>query len=184
MKKILDTALSFTIFLILFSACKTVEVIPQGRLNMISSRNVDNHMGDYVLVKSYMGMSNADLKKQYKKKFKEKSNTIEEALDITVKNTPGGEFLKNVKLNQIIVRKGKKERMFWAFEGDVWGVKGQESSYRGFSIGDMVQWKDFKKTTHKGKITGLKDSKECMVKEDDAENSKAVEYDKLVKVSE
>ena len=76
----------------------------------------------------------------------------------------------------------KKTRLFWAFEGDVWGT--QQQSYRGFSIGDLVQWKDFKQTTHKGKITGLKDSSECMVKENGDENSKAVAYDKLAKVSE
>ena len=166
---------------LLFSNCKTVKVIQQGTLNMVSARNVDSKM-DYVLVKSYMGISEKDLKKESKKKFKEKSNTMEEALNQTVKNTPGGEFLKNVKLYQVVVTKGKKTRQSWAFEGDVWGT--QQQSYRGFSIGDLVQWKDFKKVTHKGKITGLKDSSECMVKENGDENSKSVSYDKLSKVSE
>ena len=48
----------------------------------------------------------------------------------------------------------------------------------------MVQWKDMLGKTHKGKITGLKDSKECMVKEDGKSDSKAVEYDRVTKVSE
>jgi hypothetical protein len=48
----------------------------------------------------------------------------------------------------------------------------------------MVQWKDKLGKTHKGKITGLKDSKECMVKEEGKEDSKAVEYDRVTKVSE
>jgi hypothetical protein len=60
---------------LLFSNCKTVEVIQQGTLNMVSARNVDSKM-DYVLVKSYMGISEKDLKKESKKKFKEKSNKM------------------------------------------------------------------------------------------------------------
>lgn len=48
----------------------------------------------------------------------------------------------------------------------------------------MVQWKDMLGIVHKGRVTGFKDSKECMVKEEGKENSKAIEYDKLVKVNE
>jgi hypothetical protein len=77
-----------------------------GKLNMISNRNVDSKM-DYVLIKNYVGGSKKELKRY-------KGKTIEEAIDKVVKATPGGEFLKNVKLYVI-------DSKYYAVEGDVWG---------------------------------------------------------------
>lgn len=57
---------------------------------MISNRNVDSKM-DYFLLKNYMGASNRNQKKR-------KRTTLEDAIDETVRNTSGGEFLKNVKV--------------------------------------------------------------------------------------
>ena len=143
-----------------------------GKLNMISERNIDTK-AEYVLLKSYMGASD-------KEKRASTSTTIEDATNETVKNTPGGEFLKNVKVYTVSMEKRKE--VYFAIEGDVWGFAGAEN-FRGFKVGDKVQWKDVKGTMHKGKITGLNDSKECMVKEAGKETSKLITYDRLIKIS-
>jgi len=44
-------------------------------------------------------------------------------------------------------------------EGDVWGIAGQES-FRGFKIGNVLQWKELT-ITKKGVITGLTNSEKC-----------------------
>jgi hypothetical protein len=167
----LFTAKTLLVATIFLSSCAGVKVTQIGKLNMISNRNVDSKM-DYTLLKNYMGSSNKEIKKA-------KATTLEDAIDETVRNTSGGEFLKNVKVYLV----QNKKKMYYAVEGDVWGVKGQEN-FRGFVVGDIVQWKDMLGKTHKGKITGLKDSKECMVKEEGKTDSKAVEFDRLTKVSE
>lgn len=118
-----------------------------------------------------MGASKKELKKST-------AQTIEDAVDATVRNTAGGEFLKNVKLYS--VQNGSK--MSFAVEGDIWGIAGVEN-FRGFKVGDMVQWKDIT-GVHKGKITGLKDASECMIKEDGQDASKTISYDKLSKINE
>jgi hypothetical protein len=167
----LFTAKTLLVATIFLSSCAGVKVTQIGKLNMISNRNVDSKM-DYTLLKNYMGSSNKEIKKA-------KATTLEDAIDETVRNTSGGEFLKNVKVYLV----HNKKKMYYAVEGDVWGVKGQEN-FRGFVVGYMVQWKDMLGKIHKGKITGLKDSKECMVKEEGKSDSKSVEYDRVTKVSE
>jgi len=137
---------------------------------MVSERNIDTKT-EYSLLRSYMGGSDKEIRSS-------RAETLEEATNETVKNTPGGEFLKNVKYYLVI--KGKE--LFYAVEGDVWGIAGTEN-FRGFKVGDRVQWKDGK-GTRKGKITGLKDSKECMIKEEGKTESKAISYDKITKVAE
>jgi hypothetical protein len=156
---------------ILLTNCGSLKVTQIAKLNMVSNRNVESTI-EYSLLKSYMGASEKEIKKT-------KAKTLEDAIDETVRNTAGGEFLKNMKVYLV----QSKNEMYFAVEGDVWGVKGQEK-FRGFSIGDMVQWKDILGKPHKGKITGLKDSKECMIKEEGNENSKAVEYDRIIKLLE
>jgi hypothetical protein len=157
---------------IALSSCSTV--IELGRLNMVSTRNVESN-ANYVLIKNYSGGDKAEIKKALKKT---KATTLDAAVDETVRNVAGGEFLKNVKVYGV----KKKEVMYLLVEGDVWGVSGQES-YRGFKVGDIVQWKELT-ITKKGTITGLTDSEKCMVKEEGAENSQSVKYINLVKVSE
>ena len=61
-----------------------------GRLSVVSNRNFESKY-EYVLLKSYAGTSNNDL-------IRNKARTIEEAIDIVVKSTAGGEFLKNIKI--------------------------------------------------------------------------------------
>lgn len=114
---------------------------------MISNRNVESK-ADYVLLKNYAGGDMREIKKALKKT---KAVTLDQAVDETARNVAGGEFLKNVKVYGV----KKKDKMYLFIEGDVWGLT-DNISYRGFKIGDIVQWKDFT-GTHKGKITGLTD---------------------------
>jgi hypothetical protein len=154
------------------NSCSTV--VELGRLNMVSTRNVESK-ADYVMLKNYAGGDMSEIKKALKKT---KSTSLDQAVDETVKNVAGGEFLKNVKVYAV----KKKEKMYLFVEGDVWGLN-ENISYRGFKIGDIVQWKDLA-VTHKGKITGLTDSDKCMVKEEGKENSESVRYSQLTKVNE
>ena len=117
---------------LMISSCATV--IQLGKLNMISNRNIESKM-DYVLIKNYAGGLPKEIKKSLKKT---KATTLDAAVDETVKNVAGGEFLKNVKLYGVV----KKKQMYLLVEGDVWGVSGNES-FRGFKVGDTVQWKEF-----------------------------------------
>ena len=64
----------------------------------------------------------------------------------------------------------------------VWEIADQER-FRGFKIGNVVQWKELT-ITKKGVITGLTDSEKCMVKEEGSENSQSVKYTGLRKVSQ
>jgi len=158
--------------LALLSSCSTV--IQLGKLNMVSERNIDTK-GEYVLIKSYAGGNQKEIKKALKKT---KATTLDAAVDETVKNVAGGEFLKNVKIYGV----KKKDKMFLFVEGDVWGILGNEN-FRGFKIGDTVQWKELS-ITKKGTITGLTDAEKCMVKEEGAENSKSLKYSNITKVNE
>jgi len=154
------------------SSCSTV--IELGRLNMISTRNIESK-ADYILVKNYAGGDKAEIKKALKKT---KATTLDAAVDETVRNVAGGEFLKNAKVYGV----KRKEVMYLLVEGDVWGLAGQES-FRGYKVGDMVQWKELT-VTKKGVITGLTDSEKCMVKEEGSENSQSIKYSNLVKVNQ
>lgn len=158
------------ITLALLSACTSVKQI--GKLNMISTRNVDSKM-EYALVSSYAGGSKKELKKS-------RAKTIEDAIDQTVRSVPGGEFLKNVKVYIV-------NSQYFAVEGDVWGTAEKEKiAFRGFKVGDKVTWKMRKdalsnKKFVTGKITSLKSDKACLVQCD--EDGKIVEliYDELAK---
>ena len=156
------------LFAVILTACTSVKQI--GKVNMISTRNVDPNL-NYDVISTYSGGSRRVLKKS-------KSNSIQEALDKTVKKVPGGEFLMNCKIYLV-------KSKYIAVEGDVWGILTQ-LTFRGFKIGDKVTWK--KKDIINGKriltgtITALKDDETCYVKVDN-ENDKAVElsYDDLTK---
>lgn len=95
------TLLIATLFL---SSCAGVKVTQIGKLNMISNRNVDSK-SDYTLLKNYMGASNKEIKKA-------KATTLEDAIDETVRNTSGGEFLKNVKVYLV----QSKKNMYYALK--------------------------------------------------------------------
>jgi hypothetical protein len=147
----------------LLGSCVTTKQI--GKVNLISNRNVESS-ANYVLIKSYMGASKQEIRKT-------KATTLEDAIDQVVKSTPGGEYLKNVK----VYLTGNK---YLAVEGDVWGIAGNVN-FRGFTPGDRVKWtKLFKDFT--GTIVDLKDDKVCTVKRDPDQSIVEVEYKDLTKI--
>ncbi len=153
---------------ILFSGCFGIKQV--GDLNMISNRNVNPNQ-EYELVKTYAG---SESKRELKKEFKKvKAETIQEALDHTVKNTAGGEFLTNAK---VFILNGT----YFVVHGDVWGTKGTEKQFKGWKVGDRVQWKEIT-GTKKGIIVDLKSSEEATIKEDESGKVKNIRYDKLTK---
>ena len=155
----------------LAEGCKSVNEI--GKINMISTRNVDPNL-NYKVITTYSGSNKKELRKS-------KATTIDEAIDKPVKNVPGGEFLMNVKIYQI-------DKKYYAAQGDVWGTLTQEG-FKGFKIGDKVTWA--KKSIIKGKIyitgtiTALKDDKTCLVKMDnDTDKTIALQYQEITKTSQ
>jgi hypothetical protein len=151
-----------------FMSCSSVGVKKIGEVNMISNRNIDSG-ANYKVLRNYMGMSDEEIERT-------ESKSIHDAVDQTVKNTPGGEFLKNAKLYE--VKKG--DAFYFAVEGDVWGLE-ENANYRGFRVGNKVQWKSLL-STNTGVITDLKDSKECTIKIDGSGKIEIVEYDELLKI--
>jgi hypothetical protein len=153
---------------IYFMSCSSVVVKKVGEVNMISNRNVDSG-ANYKVLRNYMGMSEEEIKRT-------ESKSIHDAVDQTVKDTPGGEFLKNAKLYQVT----RDDALYFAVEGDVWGLE-ENANYRGFKVSDKVQWESLF-STNTGVITDLKDSKECTIKIDGSGKIEIVEYDELLKI--
>jgi len=113
-----------------------------------------------------MGASKQEIRKT-------KATTLEDAIDQVVKSTPGGEYLKNVKVYLT-------DNKYLAVEGDVWGIVGNVN-FRGFKVGDKVKWtKLFKDFT--GTITDLKNDKTATVKRDSDQDIVEVEYNDLTKI--
>jgi hypothetical protein len=170
------------ILIALLSSCMSVRQI--GQFNMISTRNIDSKT-TYVLLKTYAGGDKKELKKA-------RAETIDQAIDKTVKSVPGGEYMMNVKI--YIITKG--DAMYFAAEGDVWGrgttaASGEvvAASYKGFKVGDTVTWKNPKKIRAAndpdyltGKITSLKGETSCMVKCNETSETKELLYTDLAKV--
>lgn len=136
------------VFLIVGNSCTSVRQI--GKVNMISNRNVDTGF-EYKVISSYAGGSNTELKKS-------EATSIEDAIDQTVRNVPGGEFIMNA---QIYVIKDK----YFAVEGDVWGQK-ENANHLGFSIGDTVTWKEWG-NYKTGTIKAFKDTEKCIIDKED-----------------
>ncbi len=154
MKTLLKTAF----MMIFLSSCFT-SVKQIGKLNMISNRNVESN-ANYVLVKTYAGASKKELKHT-------KAVTVEDAIDNTIRQVPGGEFLKNAKIYIV-------KHKYFAVEGDVWGLSGN-ISFKGFKVGDHVTWKNKRNLVEKiagekpyltGVIKSLKDDQTCLIQID------------------
>jgi len=158
---------------ITFSSCYTVSDI--GKLNMVSNRNIDNQMSNYVLIKNYSGGSKKEIKKSIKKT---KAATFDKAVDETVRNVAGGEFLMNVHVYSV----HRSNKIYFLVEGDVWGYK-EGNSFRGFKTGDIVQWKGMG-GSKKGKITALTNSEKCMVLENGKNMSIEIKYSKIRKITD
>jgi hypothetical protein len=131
-----------------------------GDLNMISTRNVETKT-DYVLIRNYMGGTKKELKRS-------KAKDLKDAVNNLVKQTPGGEFVKNAKVYLV---NGK----YYAVEGDIWGIA-QNVNFRGFKVGDILQYKG-----NKYSITELKNDKVCTIK-DENEKIREASYDDLKQI--
>ena len=108
---------------------------------MISTKNIGN-FSDYEQLASYARGNQLKITQS-------KAKTIQDALDQTVKEVPGGVFMMNASLYLV---RGK----YFAVEGDVWGIK-QNADYKGFKVGDKVMWKTL--TGYKrGVVEAIKDS--------------------------
>lgn len=144
--------------------CLTIQEI--GRMGEFTPRNTDTS-AKYVLLKNYMGGTRDELKDS-------RAKTIEQAAINVVRSTPGGEFLRNVK---IYVVKGR----YVAVEGDVWGVA-KNQNYRGFRVGDRVQWNMGLKNPPTGSVHELLNDEECTVRDDKDGRLKNIAYDELQKL--
>lgn len=173
------------------SSCASVSFEQIGQVNMISTRNVESKI-EYVLLKSYAGGSQDELEES-------EANSVDQAIDNTVKSVPGGEFMKNVKLYIVIHVNGKKHTMNYAAQGDVWGIpiSGENAiGYQGFKVGDKVTWKNPKKFKGKndpsyitGVIISLK-SETVLAKQDETDatgqdgETVELDYDEIAKIGQ
>lgn len=113
-----------------------------------------------------MGASQRELKNS-------RAVKLEDAIDKVVKATPGGEYLKNVK---VYLTNNK----YLAVEGDIWGISAN-ANFQGFAAGDKVKWtKLFKSYT--GTIVDLKNDKACTIKRDSDQSIVEVDYSDLTKI--
>lgn len=154
--------------IISIQSCTSVKQI--GDINMVSSRNVDKTM-NYVLLRSYMGGN----KKEIKDSKKLEISSLENAINKVVKETPGGEFLKNVKIYLI-------DGKYIAVEGDVWGTAGVKENFRGISLNDHVIYKNGG-SIFKGSIVALKNDQICFFQEFGSSNIIQIGYDNITKSS-
>ncbi len=140
-----------------------------GDLNLVSNRNIDFNQ-DYELIRSYAG---SDSKKEVKKEIKKmRSETLEDAINYTLKNTPGGEILTNVNIYMV-------RHKYYVVHGDVYGIKDAERNYKGWKVGDNVQWRSG--GLRKGVIVELKDAEEASIKEVESGIVFPVRYERLTK---
>lgn len=147
------------------TGCFSVQEI--GRMASYEPRNLDTSV-KYVLLKNYMGGRMEDFKKT-------RAKTIDQAVIDVVRKSPGGEFLKNVKIYIISGR-------YVAVEGDVWGIP-INHNYRGFQVGERVQWGDMtKKNPPTGSVHELLNDRECVVRSDEGGKLITVSYDELQKL--
>ncbi len=159
--------LKFIFFgLLLMTSCAP-DVILVGKVNMISNRNINPGDESYVFISAYQGASKQDIKKTRHK-------SIEDAVDGTVRQVPGGEFLTNVKIYFV-----KDE--YYMVEGDVWGRSNNSGTVtetvKGFKSGDRVQYQK-----RMGTIISIVDSKECLVQLDGDSFGTKMEYEKIIKI--
>lgn len=134
---------------------------------MISTRSIETK-SEYVLLRNYMGGTKKELKKS-------KATDLKEAVNDLMKQTPGGEFLKNVKVYLV-------NKKYIAVEGDVWGLESGQNM-RGFSVGLKVQYPCGPAGVTKciGTITDLTNDKVCQVKNEETGKITTEKYSNLKK---
>lgn len=163
MKKVILLILAM---LMVVNFCDAQKVIQIGKINMISSKNVGD-LEDYEIIAAYA-------RGNQKKITKSKAETLEDALEQTVREIPGGVFVMNAKIYMI-------KKKYFAIEGDVWGLK-QNANYKGFKVGDYVMWKTVS-GYKKGTVEAIKNSEECVVIEDGTTNRTTIKFVKLMRAN-
>jgi len=156
----------------MLSSCRHYKEI--GAMNMSSRRNVDLSSNKYKLIKTYAGSDEKEIKHS-------KYETINEAFDGIMQESPGGEFLMNVKYYKV----GKK---FYAVSGDVWGLSGSNeeptknvANFKGFKTGDKVQYTRMRKTST-ATIIELTDDERCTIKDSKTGKVLLFPYTRLLKL--
>lgn len=162
------TLIALVVGIISIQSCTTVKQI--GDINMLSSRNIENNM-NYVLLRSYMGGN----KKEIRRSVKLEITTLQDAVNKVVKETPGGEFLKNVKIYLV-------DKKYISVEGDVWGLGGVKENYRGISLNDHVLYKNGG-SIYKGSIVALKNDQICFFQEFGNPKILQIGYENITKTS-
>jgi len=154
MKKLILLAV-FTAFV--FNSCTSIKEI--GRLNVISTRNVELGNQKYAKIATYAGETKKELKKA-------KCADIDGAINAIVRQYPGGEFLANAKIWMIT----KGDKTYFAASGDIWGVVNADGNIikerHGFAIGDEVTWSPVAGQFEKGTIDSFVDNENCIIKKE------------------
>ncbi len=139
--------------LFLLSSCVQVRQI--GYLPQLN-RAFTMDSTDLILLAKFTGVDKKEMQKS-------RAETIEEALEITLRKVPGGEFLRNVRIH-ISRPWGLSQKTYFSVSGDVWGKK-DGVDYRRFKIGDEVGWRTLF-GIREGEIAGYVDEKRVMVETD------------------
>lgn len=158
------THIIILLFSLVIMSCTDVRLI--GKVNMISNRNISEGT-QYGLISTYSGGSNREKKNS-------DAESIEDAIDQTVRNVAGGEYMMNVKIYIV-------NNKYFAVEGDVWGRIGSTVQYRGFKTGDRVTWKSLG-SYFTGSIIALMNDEKCLIKTDYDGETTEKRYDDLTRV--
>jgi hypothetical protein len=144
--------LSASIFSFVLTGC-TVNAKLIGEINMISNRNID-HNTEYQLLSRYQGANRNQM-------MSSRCVNIQDAINQTVKEVPGGEYLMNAKIYLV-------NNMYYVVEGDVWGIPVTGVTFSGYyKIGDMVSWKAGLNIFKEGKIVAIGNNHKYYVIEDE-----------------
>lgn len=165
MKRILFIVCTIILPFIGVNAKEDVKLV--GNLNMVSTRNVNTDF-KYEVLKTYAGGSKSEIKEAKKMKI----DNIDDAVNISIKKVPGGEFMMNVKIWVI-------SDSYYYVEGDVWGRA--STGYRGFNVGDKVTYQSSFGTKYiTATIKGFKDASIVIVTKENGK-SEEKDIDELVK---
>lgn len=162
MKKMIRTG-AFFICISLLSSCWT----KLGDFTVISNRSV-NMDGSTQYVELSRGIKAVGRQK------KKQAGALDVAIENLLKQTPGGEFVKNLEV--MITWGGNYVKV----TGDVWGIKkaeGEQTNVKGFQVGDRVQ---FGKKL--GTILSLIDNTFALVQLDGDAAGTKLRYDNLIRI--
>lgn len=141
----------------ILTSCTSIKEI--GRLNVISTRNVELGNQKYAKIATYAGETKKELKKA-------KCTSLDEAVNAIVRKYPGGEFLTNAKVWMII----KGNKTYFSASGDIWGVVNEDGNItrerHGFAVGDEVTWSPVAGQFEKGTVDSFVDNETCIIKKE------------------